>query len=111
MEQADVRPRLEVATAVFEGPLELLLALAEREELDILEVSLAGLTNSYVSAVAALKRPDPRRRGDPGVRRPARGGGDFCGFARTAEARPGSGCAAGAVRPDQSRGEARALSE
>src|SRR5438105_1310942 len=60
MEQADVRPRLEVATAVFEGPLELLLALAEREELDILEVSLAGLTNSYVSAVATLKRPDPR---------------------------------------------------
>src|SRR5438874_11161739 len=36
MEPADVRARLDVATPVFEGPLELLLVLADREEVDIL---------------------------------------------------------------------------
>lgn len=50
---------LTVTTPVFEGPLELLLALAEREEVDILEVSLAELTDAYVGAVMALSAPDP----------------------------------------------------
>jgi len=49
----DISPRLDVKTPVFEGPLELLLALAEREELDILEVPLAKLTDSYLAEVAA----------------------------------------------------------
>jgi len=64
MEQADVRSRLEVATPVFEGPLELLLALAEREELDILQVPLAELTDSYLKALADLTRPDPKEMAD-----------------------------------------------
>ena len=40
-------------TSVFEGPLELLLALVEREELDIFEISLAKVTDSYLVELAA----------------------------------------------------------
>jgi segregation and condensation protein A len=68
MEQADAGARLAgpltVATAVFEGPLELLLVLAERQELDILEVSLAELTDAYLQALAELERPDPAEMAD-----------------------------------------------
>jgi segregation and condensation protein A len=53
------RSRLEIATPVFEGPLELLLVLAEREEIDIFQVSLAGLTEAYLAEVAALEERDP----------------------------------------------------
>jgi segregation and condensation protein A len=53
------RSRLEVTTPVFEGPLELLLALAEREEIDILQVSLAALTSTYLQEVRELPRKDP----------------------------------------------------
>lgn len=52
-------PRLEVATPVFEGPLELLLALAEREQVDLLQVRLSELTDAYLAAIADLGRPDP----------------------------------------------------
>jgi segregation and condensation protein A len=51
--------RLPVTTSVFEGPLELLLALVEREEVDIFKVSLAKLTDAYVAEVAAREIPDP----------------------------------------------------
>lgn len=59
MEQPADRPRLEVATPVFEGPLELLLALAEREEVDLFQVSLSVLTESYLSEITAMERRDP----------------------------------------------------
>ena len=59
MDQPDVEARLQVATPVFEGPLELLLALAEREDVDILQVSLATLTDAYLAAIAELRAPDP----------------------------------------------------
>ena len=65
--EVDARPgpaALVVTTPVFEGPLELLLALAEREELDILEVSLGELTDAYVTEVLALDGPDPREMAD-----------------------------------------------
>lgn len=52
-------PRLEIATPVFEGPLELLLVLAEREEVDIFQVSLAALTEAYLAEIAALDERDP----------------------------------------------------
>ena len=48
-----------MTTPVFEGPLELLLVLAEREEIDILEVSLAGLTDAYLAEIGALEKLDP----------------------------------------------------
>ncbi len=53
------RARLEIATPVFEGPLELLLVLAEREEIDIFQVSLAGLTEAYLAEIGALEERDP----------------------------------------------------
>jgi segregation and condensation protein A len=59
MDQPDVEARLQVATPVFEGPLELLLALAEREDVDILQVPLATLTDAYLTAIADLRSPDP----------------------------------------------------
>ncbi len=53
------RSRLEIATPVFEGPLELLLVLAERDEVDIFQVSLASLTEAYLAEIAALEQRDP----------------------------------------------------
>jgi segregation and condensation protein A len=53
------RARLDVQTPIFEGPLELLLVLAEREELDIFQVSLAALTEAYLAEIAALDQRDP----------------------------------------------------
>ena len=52
--------RLGVVTPVFEGPLELLLALVEREEVDIFKVSLAKVTDAYLAEVAAREIPDPQ---------------------------------------------------
>src|ERR1044071_1302154 len=52
--------RLSVNTSVFEGPLELLLALVEREEVDIFKVSLANVTDAYLAEVAAREIPDPQ---------------------------------------------------
>jgi segregation and condensation protein A len=59
MDQAS-GPRLDVRTPIFEGPLELLLALVEREELDIFQVSLARVTDAYLAEVAARDVADPR---------------------------------------------------
>ena len=53
------RSRLEITTPVFEGPLELLLVLAERDEVDIFQVSLASLTEAYLAEIAALEERDP----------------------------------------------------
>src|SRR5919108_3749801 len=53
------RPRLEVATPVFEGPLELLLALCERDQIDLFQVSLAAVTESYLTELAAMEQKDP----------------------------------------------------
>src|SRR6266853_4484032 len=52
-------PRLGVTTAVFEGPLELLLALVEREELDIFQVSLAKVTDAYLVEIAGREVAAP----------------------------------------------------
>ena len=60
MEPPVAAPRLDVKTPVFEGPLELLLALVEREELDIFQVSLAKVTDAYLAEVAAREVADPK---------------------------------------------------
>jgi segregation and condensation protein A len=52
--------RLDVTTSVFEGPLELLLALVEREEVDIFKVSLARVTDAYLAEVASREVADPQ---------------------------------------------------
>jgi segregation and condensation protein A len=45
----------EVKLAVFEGPLDLLLHLIEREELDITRVSLAQVTDQYLEYLSLLE--------------------------------------------------------
>jgi segregation and condensation protein A len=52
--------RLAVTTPVFEGPLELLLALVEREEVDIFKVSLSKVTDAYLAEIAMREVPDPQ---------------------------------------------------
>lgn len=44
---------------VFEGPLDLLLRLIEREELDITAVALAQVADQYLAHVRTLSDPDP----------------------------------------------------
>jgi segregation and condensation protein A len=48
----------EVKTAVFEGPLDLLLQLITRHEVDITEVSLIGLVSEYVSYLDEMHTMD-----------------------------------------------------
>ena len=45
-----------VRTPVYEGPLDLLLSLIERAELDITTVSLASVTDSYLSYINSLEQ-------------------------------------------------------
>ena len=54
----------QVALPVFEGPLDLLLHLIEREELDITQVSLAQVTNQYLDYLAQLSERDPDNLAD-----------------------------------------------
>lgn len=54
----------QVALPVFEGPLDLLLHLIEREELDITQVSLAQITNQYLEHLARLSERDPDNLAD-----------------------------------------------
>lgn len=51
---------MDVTTPVFEGPLELLLALVEREEVDIFKVSLAKVTDAYLAELASREIADPQ---------------------------------------------------
>jgi segregation and condensation protein A len=53
------RSRFEVWTPVFEGPLELLLALTEREQIDILQVPLAQVTGAYLAELSQLQQLEP----------------------------------------------------
>jgi segregation and condensation protein A len=43
----------------FEGPLDLLLKLIEREELDITEIALAQVADQYLAHVRGLTEPEP----------------------------------------------------
>jgi segregation and condensation protein A len=52
--------RISVSTPVFEGPLELLLALLEREEVDIFKVSLAKVTDAYLAEISSREIADPQ---------------------------------------------------
>ena len=49
----------EVQTSVFQGPLDLLLQLIENAELDITKVSLAMVTDQYLSHIKALEEKHP----------------------------------------------------
>ena len=54
IQRVEARP-YEVKLAVFEGPLDLLLHLIEREELDITKVSLAQVTDQYLEYISLLE--------------------------------------------------------
>jgi segregation and condensation protein A len=60
MERASYR----VALPVFHGPLDLLLHLIEREELDITEVSLAQVTNQFLEYLAQVEERNPDQLAD-----------------------------------------------
>ncbi len=49
----------QVTLAAFAGPLDLLLQLIERDQLDITTISLAQVADQYMAAVNALQAPDP----------------------------------------------------
>ena len=49
-------PHYQIRLPVFEGPLDLLLHLIEREELDITTVALAQVTNQYLAYLAELEQ-------------------------------------------------------
>lgn len=49
----------QVKLAVFEGPLDLLLQLIERQELDITKVALAQVADQYLEYISLLPEVDP----------------------------------------------------
>lgn len=49
-----------ITLPTFEGPLDLLLRLIERAELDITTIALAQVTDQYLEHVRAMELPDPR---------------------------------------------------
>ncbi|RLC61970.1 MAG: hypothetical protein DRI48_10120, partial [Chloroflexi bacterium] len=54
----------EIRLPVFEGPLELLLHLIEREELDITTVALAQVTDQYLAYLEGLEERRARELAD-----------------------------------------------
>lgn len=58
-EQGADRHPYQVTLPVFEGPLDLLLYLIERDKLDITQVSLAQVTNQYLDYLQGLQERDP----------------------------------------------------
>ncbi|MBU6333647.1 MAG: segregation/condensation protein A [Chloroflexi bacterium] len=52
-------PAISVIVDGFSGPLDLLLRLIERAELDITTIALARVTDDYLAQVRALSAPDP----------------------------------------------------
>jgi segregation and condensation protein A len=57
-------PIYQVSLPVFEGPLDLLLHLIERQELDITQVSLARVTNQYLEYLDQITERNPDNLAD-----------------------------------------------
>ena len=57
-------PLYQIQLPVFEGPLDLLLSLIEREELDVTTVALAKVTDQYLERLAELERREARDLAD-----------------------------------------------
>jgi segregation and condensation protein A len=51
-----------VRTGNFEGPLELLLSLIEQRKLFVNEISLAEVTNEYISYIKSISSTEPSKR-------------------------------------------------
>ncbi len=56
---SDLGSAYPVSLPAFQGPLDLLLHLIEREELDISEISLVGVTDQYLRTLALLEELEP----------------------------------------------------
>ncbi len=54
----------EINIEKFQGPLDLLLQLTEQEKLDITEISLAQVTNQYISYLKAAEELNPDEAAD-----------------------------------------------
>ena len=54
----------QVRLDIFEGPLDLLLYLVRKEEIELYELSLERLTRQYLDYLAAVAQPDLDRAGD-----------------------------------------------
>lgn len=57
-------PLYQIQLPVFEGPLDLLLRLIEREELDVTTVALAQVADQYLSHLAELERRQVKELAD-----------------------------------------------
>jgi segregation and condensation protein A len=57
--RTESQPAYQVSLPVFEGPLDLLLHLIQREELDITLVSLAQVTNQFLEYLSQVEERDP----------------------------------------------------
>lgn len=57
-------PEYRVQLDVFSGPLDLLLFLIKREELDIQDISIAKVADQYLEYAAVLEQLDPNAAGD-----------------------------------------------
>jgi segregation and condensation protein A len=53
-------PQYEIRLPIFEGPLDLLLHLIEREELDVTTVALARVTDQYMAYLAELEQREAK---------------------------------------------------
>ena len=53
-----------VRLPIFDGPIELLLHLIERQELDITEVSLVAITDQYLRAIEGMQEIEPEALAD-----------------------------------------------
>ena len=51
----ELRQSYEVSLPIYSGPLDLLLQLIEREELDITRVSLAQVTNQFLTYLRQIE--------------------------------------------------------
>ena len=63
-EMAEQAADYQVQLPVFEGPLDLLLHLVEREELDITTIALARVTDQYLTYLEELERHQARELAD-----------------------------------------------
>jgi len=59
-----MRDHYRVELPVYQGPLDLLLSLIEREELDITRVSLAQVTDQYLAYLDAMEQVSPEGLAD-----------------------------------------------
>ena len=49
---------------IYNGPLDLLLYLIRRDEVDIYDIPIAGITEQYIQYVELLKKLDPNLAGE-----------------------------------------------